>query len=101
MKAHLIFHRKDRVWTVFDSDEAVLEISFFEVPKSGRYPEGLKYSLFLVLRETGRVLVGFDNHFPKGPHVHLRTEEYGYRFVDIQTLMRDFQRAARLEGYVV
>lgn len=97
----MIYHLKERVTTLLGADEAVLEISFFEVPKSDRYPEGLKYSLFLVLRETGAVLVGFDNHYPKGPHIHLRATEYAYEFVDIDVLMRDFRRAARLEGYLV
>lgn len=52
---------------------AVVEIKIWDVPKSKDYPSGRKFSLFLVAE--GEVVVGFDNHKPKGPHLHLGNRE--------------------------
>lgn len=37
-------------------------------------------------------MVGYDNERGKGDHKHLDGRELKYRFVDIDTLMRDFLR---------
>lgn len=72
-----------------------------EVPKSTYYPEGLKYSLFLVLKESGDVLVGFDNHKPKGPHLHLRGHEEPYEYVNEEKLVDDFWDLVGKEGFTL
>ena len=42
----------------------VVELKVWRVPKSEGYPEGIKYSFFAVFGK--QVLVGYDNHKPKG-----------------------------------
>jgi hypothetical protein len=32
-----------------------------------------------------------DNHHPKGPHIHINDEEFGYDFVGDEQLIEDFQ----------
>lgn len=57
------------------------------VPPSGH---AFKYRLAFV-REGQRV-VGYDNERGKGDHKHIDGREFQYRFIDIDTLMRDFLR---------
>ena len=60
-------------------DKYVLELAIYEVPKSDKYPKGLKFRLICIDPVDGhRVL--FDNHHPKGPHFHLDNEEFDYEF---------------------
>jgi len=47
---------------------------------SEKYPAGRKFSLFLVAQ--GEVLVGLDNHKPKGPHLHLGKDERRFHDAD-------------------
>jgi hypothetical protein len=47
-----------------------------------------KYRLVFV--RNGQRLVGYDNERGKGDHKHINGQELNYRFVDIDTLMRDF-----------
>ncbi len=61
---------------------------------SDRYPDGIKYRLVLVVPLTGKLLVLFDNHFPKGHHRHLGTgQEVAYRFESVQKLVEDYLQA--------
>lgn len=80
---------------------AIAELRTVEVPKSDDYPLGLKYSLFLVEKRSGRVLVGFDNHRPKGPHMHLRGKELAYEFKNEEQLVDDFWRLVQEFGFDV
>ena len=80
---------------------AVAEIKVWDVPRSSHYPEGLKYSLFLVARESGRVIVGFDNHKPKGPHLHHDGKELAYEFLDVEALVEDFWHWVKKEGFTL
>jgi hypothetical protein len=72
-----------------------------EVPKSTHYPGGLKYSMFLVVKESGQVLVGFDNHKPKGPHLHHYEKETPYEFKGVDQLVEDFWDMVRKEGFII
>lgn len=36
------------------------------------------------------MIVGYDNHYPKGPHKHLLDEEYSYNFQNLDQLLADF-----------
>ncbi|MBI4090788.1 MAG: hypothetical protein HY422_02080 [Candidatus Komeilibacteria bacterium] len=80
---------------------AVAELKVIEVPASAHYPDGFKFSMFLVLKESGQVLVGFDNHKPKGPHLHLHGSEALYDFKSVGELVEDFWRFVRKEGFIV
>jgi hypothetical protein len=55
--------------------------------------------MFLVHRETGGVLVGFDNHPPKGHHLHLDGREVPYRYRDLRRLVKDFWSHVRRKGF--
>jgi hypothetical protein len=78
---------REKVTTV---EGIIVETKVWAVPKSEAYPEGVKYSLFAVFR--GAVLVGYDNHSPKGHHRHWKGGEEPYQFRDFDTLRADFAR---------
>ena len=80
---------------------AIAELKVWDLPVSAGYPLGLKYSLFLVAKESGKVIVGFDNHKPKGPHLHHDEKEIIYKFSDVDTLIEDFWNYVRKEGYTL
>lgn len=73
----------------------VREIVIWEVPASAHYPEGIKYRLVLSEPGTGWILVLFDNHSPKGHHLHLREVEKPYQFSSLNRLISDFFALAR------
>lgn len=72
-------------------DRYTVELTIHEVPVSERYRDGVKYGLICVDDQTkSRVL--FDNHHPKGPHIHLDGMELGYEFVSAEQLVADFKK---------
>jgi len=85
MKARLRFYTKSKL-----RNRYVLELSIFEVGKSDRYSDGVKYGLICKDLKTGRVVL-LDNHHPKGHHVHVNDREFEYEYVDDETLIRDFE----------
>ena len=85
MRAVNVFREK-----VTTAEGIIVESKVWAVPKSEAYPEGVKYSFFAVL--GGKVLVGYDNHSPKGHHRHWQGHEESYRFQDFDTLRADFAR---------
>jgi hypothetical protein len=84
-KAVRVFYDK-----IHTAEGAVVEIKVWRVPKTSSYPEGVKYSFFAVY--GGEVLVGYDNHSPKGHHRHRKGKEEPYAFYDFDTLRADFAR---------
>ncbi|MBI3556559.1 MAG: hypothetical protein HY074_09875 [Deltaproteobacteria bacterium] len=91
-KAKLVFREKLTLRSGRLRDAVI-----WSVPISARYPDGVKYRLALVDPFTGRVLVLFDNHFPKGHHCHLKTgEEIPYVFKSVDKLVDDYFKA--IEG---
>jgi hypothetical protein len=93
-KAELVIHQK-----LTSPKGIVREVTIWRVPKSIRYPEGLKYRLVLVERVSGKLLLLYDNHWPKGHHLHRRGKEEPYRFTSLETLMREFKdESDRAEG---
>jgi Family of unknown function (DUF6516) len=60
------------------------------VPRSRHYPEGFKYSFFAV--RSGVVLVGYDNHAPRGHHRHVGKKQERYEFEGLEELRTDFLR---------
>ena len=101
MKAKLKYHRKLTLIHGTTNEVAVAELKVYEVPSAQHYPDGLKFSMFLVLKDSGRVLLGFDNHKPKGPHLHLHDREIPYEYNGIDRLVEDFWRFAKKEGFVI
>ena len=56
----------------------ILEMKIYRVTVTTKYPMGVRYSLFFSNTQTkDRVLM--DNHFPKGPHIHLNDQEIEYK----------------------
>ena len=85
MKAHLRYFTKNRV-----QNRYVVELSIYEVGKSSKYPDGIKYGLICKDLKTGSYVL-LDNHHPKGPHVHINDREFSYGYVDDEKLIEDFQ----------
>jgi hypothetical protein len=74
------------------------EAKIWIVPVSERYPEGIRFRLVLVDRRTGEIALLYDNHWPKGPHVHAGGVETRYRFRSVEKLLKDFlEHVSRIE----
>lgn len=86
MKARLTYYVKNKI-----HDRYVLELSIFEVGKSSRYPDGIKYGLICKDLKTGQFVL-LDNHHPKGPHVHINDRELNYEFLNEDRLIEDFEK---------
>jgi hypothetical protein len=82
-KAMRIFHEKIRM-----VEGIVVELTVWQVTRSAQYPEGFKYSFFAV--RNGVILVGYDNHRPKGHHRHFGGKEGVYEFAGLDKLRADF-----------
>ena len=78
---------------------AIAELKVWDVGESTHYPEGIKFSLFLVQPESGEIILGIDNHKPKGPHLHMDGREQPYSFKTIDQLIEDFWRHAAGKEY--
>jgi hypothetical protein len=66
-----------------------MEVSIFEVGKSNKYPDGVRYGLICKDLKTGDYVL-LDNHHPKGPHVHINEDEFPYEYVNDDKLIEDF-----------
>ena len=67
----------------------VLEAKIWTVDDD-RYKDGVKYSLIFVELRSGRKVL-LDNHHPKGHHVHLDDQEFGYPYCGDKQLIADFK----------
>ena len=85
MKAHLRYYTKNKV-----QNRYVVELSIYEVGKSAKYPDGIKYGLICKDLKTNNYVL-LDNHHPKGPHVHINDREFSYEYVGDEKLIEDFQ----------
>jgi len=98
MKAIEIFHQK-QILNHRDGDRfGIFEIRVWKIPISKYYPSGVKYRAWL--SEDGETVFGFDNHKPKGPHLHIRDLEVGYVFRNIDALREDIEALIEKEGFV-
>ncbi len=93
MKAPEIFRQK-----IVLKHEAGPRLAIFKVPVSDHYPAGVKYRAWL--SEAGNTVFGFDNHKPKGPHLHVGDQEIGYVFRGIEALKADVIAMIRKAGFV-
>lgn len=101
VKATLIHQNKFFIKHGDLDTEAVVELKIWEVPISLSFPDVAKYSLFCVNRDKGEIVIGFDNHHPKGPHVHFGDIEMSYEYIDNEKLLEDFFIEIRKKGYNV
>lgn len=99
MRAELLLKEKRLLLNRQSNKFAIAELRIWRIPRSKEYPAGIKYSLFLVYE--GTTIVGFDNHKPKGPHVHLGELEMPYQFVTESQLLADFWDLTRKAGFEV
>lgn len=83
MKSEKIIHEK-----YVRADGSIIEMKIWHVNRSAAYPDGVRYSLYWV--QNKQVIVGYDNHSPKGPHRHIRGDELPYEYKDTTSLVRDF-----------
>ena len=97
MKANPIFREKRLLQHSRSSQIAIAELKVWAIPRSSAYPAGRKFSLFLVA--NGKVILGIDNHRPKGPHLHLGTEEMPYNYEGDGQLIADFWDLVRKAGF--
>lgn len=98
MKASEIFRQKT-VLNHADSERlAIFEVAIFKIPVSHHYPDGIKYRAWL--SEGGDTVFGFDNHKPKGPHLHIGEMEVGYVFRGIEELKVDIIAKIRKAGFI-
>lgn len=73
----------------------IVEIKVWQIPDDERYPNHYKYSLYAVY--DGDILVGYDNHYPKGHHRHLDGKEEHYNFTTLESLKNDFKSDLELQ----
>ena len=99
IKSELLMHRKLTVLHRELNIEAVCEVKIWRLMESQKYPFGLKYSLFCADKLTKKVLNGFDNHYPKGPHIHINEIELPYQFIGYEKLIDDFWNEVAARGY--
>jgi hypothetical protein len=77
---------------------AIYEIVIWKVPVTKDYPTGAKYRAWV--SEDGKTLFGFDNHKPKGPHLHIGETEVGYVYRGTDALREDIVAMIRQEGFI-
>ena len=68
----------------------------YEVDVTERYPDGVRYRLFYV--RDRRVVVGYDNHHPKGHHRHIEDRQEPYAFESGERLVSDFLAEVEKSG---
>lgn len=88
-KATRIRHEKHNIDDVF-----VLETKVYMIDDLENFPDGVKYSLILINKDS-RQRVLMDNHHPKSHHYHLDDEEFEYDFQGIDKLVDDFKILAK------
>lgn len=98
MKATEIFRQKAILKHKDGKRLAIFEVAVFKIPISIHYPEGIKYRAWF--SESGKTIFGFDNHKPKGPHLHIGEEEVGYVFRGIKELRADAEAMIEKAGFI-
>lgn len=89
-KAKLI--RNERV--TLNEGAFVIQIKAYEVPKTKKYPEGIKLKCVLIDVEAGKPRVLLDNHEPHGFHLHTRLpEDHDFR---VSLDITDYEEAIRV-----
>ena len=90
LKAKLI--RRQKITT---SKKLLRDVTIWKLPQSERFPEGIKYRLALIELTEEKVLLLYDNHWPKGHHIHIQEQEAPYLFTSVSKLLRDFEKRSQ------
>ena len=70
---------------------AIVEIKIWRLPEpTDERPHRYKYSLFYGFEN--RRVIGYGNERGKGDHRHINEREEAYVFVDLDSLLADFER---------
>lgn len=89
MKAKLLIEYRYPI-----SENSFAEMVVWEVPtKVPPSAHNLKYRLAFVVNDI--CVLRFDNERGKGDHMHFQGAEIGYEFVDLDKLLKDFDREIR------
>ncbi len=72
-------------------DKYILELKIWTIENDKNYSESYKYRLICMDKKTGNKIL-FDNHSPKGHHFHINDEEFQYKFINEDKLIRDFEK---------
>lgn len=93
-KATLLYRSK-----LIYPDGSVRQMVLWRLPEvTNERPHGLKYRLFYG-NTKGECLVRYDNERGKGDHKHIKGKEEVYHFIDVETLIADFQKdIERMKG---
>ena len=89
-KVQLVLHNK-----VLLRHGVIVEMKIWDVRGNIRYPDNYKYSLFAVYGDE--ILIGYDNHHPKGRHRHTDNKEESYNFTTLENLKNDFKSDLEIE----
>jgi hypothetical protein len=76
----------------------IFEFVVWGVPKTRDYRDGIKYRAWLSV--DGETVFGFDNHKPKGPHLHIGEEEIGYVYRGLTQLRADIVAMIEKKGFI-
>jgi len=69
-------------------------------PQEARRDSELRYRMVFVNPEEGKIILLFDNHFPKGHHRHFPDGTEGpYNFQSVSKLVEDYRQAVLEEIY--
>lgn len=98
MSAHLIFHQKITINHRDEMRRGLFEMVVYRILRSKDYPQGIKYRAWF--SEEGKTIFGFDNHQPKGPHLHIGDQEIGYHYRGVDELMKDIKAMIEKVGFV-
>lgn len=98
MKAENLLRQKQILKHKDGERFAIFEFVIWQVAKTKDYPNGIKYRAWL--SENGETLLGFDNHKPKGPHLHIGDREIGYVFRGFPELKNDIIAMIKGEGFL-
>jgi Family of unknown function (DUF6516) len=92
-KATVVFRQKLALRSGLLSERII-----WRVDSPERYPTGIKYRLVLVNPKTHEVILLYDNHWPKGPHVHYwHDRERVYEFECTEKLLEDFIQESEVQ----
>jgi hypothetical protein len=74
------------------------EIVVWSVPAGEKYPDGVKYRLPLVNPLLGKIHLLFDNHYPKGHHLHSADgSENSFLYTNLTELLTRYYEQEKTE----
>jgi hypothetical protein len=68
------------------------------VPETRDYRDSIKYRAWPSVE--GATIFGFENHKPKGPHLHIGDEEVGYAYRGLTQLLEDILAMIWKKGFI-